>query len=137
MSEFTNNTKCNVSFTTSEEEVEIPDLEIGEVNLKVASGIAKTTAAKISFTPSQNMSQIIIGGRRYGTTFTAYIEDAAGNTVASANISATAANSGVAYVNEVTITQVSCNLKKGEKYTLNIPATSTSSNAYYAFVIYA
>lgn len=63
VSEFTDNTKCNVSFTSSEEEIEILGAVLTEANLKIVSGIATTQARSLVFVPSVDMNQIIIGGR--------------------------------------------------------------------------
>ena len=136
VSDFSNNTKCNVSFTTSEEEIVVPEMEA--VSLKLQQATAKNkTATSITFSPSTDMESVIIGGRRWGGVYYATLKDSSGNTLSTVLISASANDSGLAAVNEVTIHNVNCSLKKGETYTLFIPAPVGSSDANYAFVIYS
>lgn len=107
----------------------------GDAELKLVSGIASASPVSVSFIPSQNTSQIIIGGRRYGGSFTASIKDENSQIIASVSITASADFSGKNFVSEVTLLKVRCNLIKNKRYTLNIPAPG-SSYAYFAFVIY-
>ena len=106
-----------------------------EVSISFVSGNATTSNLSIPFTPSCDLSSIVIGGRRYGAVFTAYIKDKSGNNIASANITASADNSGVEYAKEVSIIKVNCILKKDETYTLYIPAAG-SKYAHFVFAVY-
>lgn len=110
----------------------------GTAMLKVISGSATTASVNIEFTPESDAENIIIGGRRYGGVFTATITDAAETVIASALITATADSSGKNATSLVTIENVACQLKKDEKYTLNIPAQTGGSGGYcmFAFAIY-
>ena len=108
----------------------------GEASISFVSGNATTSDLSIPFTPSCNSLSIVIGGRRYGGVFTAYIKDSSENNIASALITASANNSGVNYAKDVSIAKVACTLKKDETYTLYIPSAGRE-NAHFAFAVYA
>ena len=105
--------------------------------MKVAEGTAGASSTSISFTPSRDISEVVMGGRRYGGQFTAYIKDAYGNNIASTLITNSAdCEGGMSCLTQQSFAIVSCSLKKGQTYTLYIPGTGTSTLGYYAFVIY-
>ena len=114
-------------------------------NLKVVSGTSFTGKDKAypfstSFTPSRDLSSVIIGGVRDGGVVSAEIRDSEGNTLASSNITgATMQYEGViSSVAQPNINIVSCDLKKDETYTFYVPANSVTGKWYfvYGFLIY-
>lgn len=114
-------------------------------NLKVVSGTSFTGKDKAypfstSFTPSRDLSSVIIGGVRDGGVVSAEIRDSEGNTLASSNITgATMQYEGaISSVTQPNINIVSCDLKKDETYTFYVPANSVTGKWYfvYGFLIY-
>lgn len=107
----------------------------GKASLNVVSGVTESTAVVKSFIPNCDSDYIVIGGRRYGSVCYPTIKDLSGNTIASTMIDQPADHGGAAYTATVNVNRVACTLKKGETYTLNIPAAG-SSYKNFVFAIY-
>lgn len=100
------------------------------------SGSATTSAVSVNFSPSIDADYIVMGGRRFGGVFTAYIRDSSGANIAQCSITCASADSaGFNMTEQVTLARVACQLKKGDQYSLYIPAAGPGYKSF-AFVIY-
>ena len=107
----------------------------GDISLNFVQGTAKSSAVSVTFKPTRNTSYIVMGGRRYGGVFTAYIKNSAGSNITSVLITASADYGGVNYADAVDVKRVACKLEKDKTYTLYIPSQG-SKYANFAFAIY-
>ena len=89
----------------------------------------------MTFTPTKDLSSVIIGGVRDGGVVYAQIRNSNGETLASAIICGETMKYGgaISSVTQPNINVVPCDLKKGETYTFYVPANSVTGNWYFVF----